>query len=140
MPLVGLCLALAVAAWLPGCAARVARVPPREVPAADVAKAGKEWACVVFDMMDCGEIRQGSSIAVVRERLGAPEHTSALADAGGLLQDYYAQPQPPSPSLESEPAQGQIMRARPGPVGWYLVVQHDGTHVQGYYLSNHHGK
>lgn len=140
MPLVGLCLALAAAAWLPGCAARGAHVPPREVPAADVPKAGTEWARVVFDMMDRGEICQGSSIAVVRERLGPPEHTSALADAGGLLQDYYVQPQPPSPPLESEPAQGRIMKARQGPVGWYLVIQHDGTHVQGYSLSNHHGK
>lgn len=91
-------------------------------------------------MMDCGEIRQGSSIAVVRERLGAPEWTRELVNGGGLFEDFYVQPQAPRPQLDPEPAQGQIKRARQGPVGWYLVVQHDGTRVQGYDLSNHHGK
>lgn len=87
---------------------------------------------LVLQAIDQGMIRVGMPLSELAELLGSPD-LARPASSDEIQQSIVDLTDPPfAPN-----AAGQ---SPPQPQGWYLVLTHDGSHVQNYSLSNVHLK
>ena len=133
-------LLLLVAAFASGCGARrtaptgqSALKSPQQIAAQfNTAQNDRVRRDMILRAIDQGTIRRGMTVSDLHAILGIGDGGSPESDSGLTQVIYDLAPQ--------HHGLGFVGSTPPQPFGWYFVVQHNGIHVQNYFLSDVHMK